>query len=72
MKSARAILLFFSLCALGDFVWGLIRGRSIVEGVISAALGLLGTAWFVFLFWLSTKDKPKSDPSSGEQRDPAR
>jgi hypothetical protein len=60
--STKFILLIFSLCALGDFVWSYVRGRSIAEGVISAVLGLFGTAWYAFCFLGSGKDNPKSDP----------
>jgi hypothetical protein len=61
--STKLILLIFSLCAFGDFVWSYVRGRSITEGVISAVLGLFGTAWFAFCFLSSEKDNPKSDPN---------
>lgn len=63
-----AILLIFSLCAIGDFVWNYVKGRSIAEGAVSAVLGLFGTAWYVFLFLGSRKDKAESDNSSDDPR----
>jgi hypothetical protein len=67
-NSAKAILLIFSLCAFGDFVWSKVRGRSIAEGAISAALGLFGTAWYAFLLLGSGNDKTKSDRYSSDPR----
>ena len=58
---SKAILLVFSLCAIVDFVWSYVRERSIAEGVTSAALGLFGTAWYVFLTRASWKGRPPSD-----------
>jgi hypothetical protein len=45
----RGIVLVFALCALTDFVWSYVKGRSIIEAVVSAVLGLFGTAWYLFL-----------------------
>jgi hypothetical protein len=63
-----AFLLIFSLCAIGDFVWSYVKGRSIAEGVVGAVIGLFGTAWHVFLFLESRKDKVESDNSSDDPR----
>jgi len=46
---AKGILIVFSLCALFDFAWSYISGRSTIECVISVFLGLFGTAWYGFL-----------------------
>ncbi len=49
VSAAKGILIVFSVCALFDFGWSYIRGRSFVGCVISVVLGLFGTAWYGFL-----------------------
>ena len=61
-STTKVILLLFSFCAFIDFIWSYVEERSVAEGVISAALGLFGTAWYVFLWLSSWKSKPPSDP----------
>ena len=48
-SGAKGILIVFSLCALFDFAWSYIAGRSTIECVISVVFGLFGTAWYGFL-----------------------
>jgi hypothetical protein len=57
---ARGVLLVFSLCALADFLWALLEKRSLAEAIISAVLGLFGTAWYLFMYWVA--EKMKNDP----------
>ena len=59
-KSAKVILLVFSLGAL-NFVLSYIERRSIADGVISAILGLFGSAWYAFLFLSSENEKSSID-----------
>ena len=59
--SSRGVLLVFSLSALADFLWSLLNKRSIVESVISAVLGLFGTAWYLLLIiWAASRNDPNS------------
>lgn len=60
-STTKVILLVFSLCALVDFVWSYVEKRSVAEGVISAALGLFGTAWYVYLSWDWWNREPPSN-----------
>jgi hypothetical protein len=60
--TGRVVLLVFSLCALGDFGWSLLTGRSVVECVSSAILGLLGTGWYLLTMWASSQNDP-DDPN---------
>jgi hypothetical protein len=48
--SGKAILLFFTLCAVADFVWGYVHERSVPAGVISVVGGLFGTAFYFLVF----------------------
>jgi hypothetical protein len=58
----RGLLLVFSLCALADFVWTLLQERSLAEAIISAVLGLFGTAWYLVIYWAAEKNDP-DDPN---------
>ena len=58
--SGKNILLVFSLCALFDFVRTLLAKRSFAEAVISAVLGLFGTAFYLFILW-AAKDNDADD-----------
>ena len=60
-NSAKAIVFIFSLGALADFVLSYSERRSIAEAVISAILGLFGTAWYAFLFLSSENEKSSID-----------
>jgi hypothetical protein len=60
--SSRAVVLVFSFCALADFAWSMLRGRSVMESVGSAILGLVGTGWYFLTMWTSSKNDP-DDPS---------
>jgi hypothetical protein len=58
----KGILLVFALCAIGDFAWGYIDGRSTLAAVIFVVVGLFGTAWYLFLYgdlweWWVNRDK---------------
>jgi hypothetical protein len=46
---ARLIPLAFILGGVFDFIWGYIHEHSIAAGVVGSILGLLGTAWYLFL-----------------------
>lgn len=48
----------FSLCALADFAWSMFRVRSVVESVISAILGLVGTGWYLLAMRASSHNDP--------------
>ena len=61
--TAKAILLIFVLCAVFDFVWGCVRGHSILAGVVGVVLGLFGTAVYCLLFGVFRKDKGESGSS---------
>jgi hypothetical protein len=61
--TAKGILLVFVLCAGYDFVRGYMGHRSIPTGVLTVICGLFGTAFYLFFFWLSGKDKDNSDGS---------
>jgi len=56
--SKRGVLLVFSLCALADFAWSMLDGRSAVESVISAILGLFGTVCYLLTIWASSHNDP--------------
>lgn len=58
----RGVLLVFSLCALADFVWALLEKRSPVEAIVSAVLGLFGTALYLLIYWAAEKNDP-DDPN---------
>ena len=58
----RVVLLVFSLCALADFAWSMFKGRSAVESIISAILGLFGTAWYLLIMWGASHNDP-DDPN---------
>ena len=60
--SYRGLVLVFSLCALGDFAWSMVDGRSIAESAISAILGLVGTGWYLLIMWASSQNDP-DDPN---------
>jgi hypothetical protein len=60
--SSKGVLLLFSLCALADFGWSLLSQRSVIESVISALLGLLGTGWYLLTMWASSHNNP-NDPN---------
>jgi hypothetical protein len=60
--SGRGVLLVFSLCALVDFVWAVLDKRSLAEAVVSAILGLLGTAFYLLIHWAAGKNDP-DDPN---------
>ena len=47
--SAKTILFIFLFCAIADFAWGYVRGRSIPVGVITVVFGLAGTAFYSYL-----------------------
>ena len=47
-NKARDIVLIFFACAIVDFIWARVKGRSAVEAIACAILGLLGTAWFLY------------------------
>jgi hypothetical protein len=63
---SRAVVLVFSLCALADFAWSILRGRSVVESAMSAVLGLFGTGWYLSAMWAASKND--SDDPSGPAR----
>ncbi|HXW57065.1 MAG TPA: hypothetical protein VEJ67_15055 [Candidatus Cybelea sp.] len=58
-RNAKVLLLVFSICAFADFGWSYMKGRSLAECVISAVLGLIGTAWYAFCFGMFGNGKPK-------------
>ncbi|HZP63818.1 MAG TPA: hypothetical protein VFB28_10425 [Terriglobales bacterium] len=60
--TGRVVLLVFSVCALGDFVWALLQKRSLTEAVVSAVLGLFGTAFYLIMYWAAGKNDP-DDPN---------
>ena len=58
-QTLRTPLVFFSICAVVDFVLGLIRGRSVVSGVAAIVAGLPLTVVLFLLFrtfWKITDD----------------
>src|SRR5262249_50233024 len=60
--SSRGVLLVFSISALADFAWSMSDGRSVVESVLTAILGLFGTSWYLLTMWASSHNDP-NDPS---------
>ena len=56
--TTRALVLVFSLCAIADFGWSMFKRHSVAESVISATLGLFGTAWYLFIMWGSSHNDP--------------
>jgi len=61
-STSRGVLLVFSICALADFVWALVDKRSLAEAVISAILGLFGTAIYLLIDRAAEKNDP-DDPN---------
>ena len=61
-NSAKVILLAFLLGALCDFVLVYVERRSVAEGVISAVLGLFGTAWLFLGSEKDTQTRSSDDP----------
>ena len=58
------ILLFFVLCAISDFVWGYIKGRSISEALIRVIFGLFGTALIGLLAGMFRRRSEKESNTS--------
>ncbi len=56
--TTRTLVLVFSLCAVIDFAWSMFKRHSIAESVISAVLGLFGTASYLFIMWGSSHNDP--------------
>jgi hypothetical protein len=65
--NSRNVLLVFSICALADFGWSMLDRRSVVESLISAILGLLGTGWYLLTMWASSLNNPNdpNEPQAG-------
>ena len=59
---ARGVVLVFAICALADFVWAVLEKRSLAEAIISAVLGLFGTAWSL-LIMRAAEDNDPDDPN---------
>jgi hypothetical protein len=53
-------LLFFSICALIDFVWGCIKWHSVVAGLVAIVCGLPLTALLFLGFRATGKDNDDS------------
>jgi hypothetical protein len=54
-------LLFFSICAVIDFVWGCIKWHSVAAGLVAIVGGLPLTVVLYFLFSVFRKGKEDSN-----------
>jgi len=54
-------LLFFSICAVIDFVWGSIKCHSVTAGIVAIVCGLPLTAVLYFITHVSGKSDDDSD-----------
>lgn len=58
----RAVVLMFSLGALADFIWATLEKRSVAEAIISAFVGLFGTALYLLIYRAAEETDP-DDPN---------
>ena len=55
-------VVFFALCAVGDFALGCLKGHSVDSGILGMILGLPSTALFFLVFRAFRKDDDSGPP----------